>query len=67
MKIVANAIQLMWLTRYPHPTEITYNHDTEFMAEFVTIIKIHYSIEPKPIMAHNPQANAIIECVHQML
>jgi transposase InsO family protein len=61
---VANAIELVWLTRYPWPQEITYDAGSEFKAEFQTLISEEYRIKAKPITVRNPQANAIIERVH---
>ena len=37
------------------------------MAEFADMVKNDYGIKAKPITARNPQANAIIERVHQTL
>ena len=64
---VANAVEQTWLTRYPWPEIITYDRGTEFMAEFAQMIKNEYEIEKKPISSRNPQANAIIERIHQTI
>ena len=64
---VANAIELVWLTRYPWPQEITYDAGSEFKAEFQTLILEEYHIKAKPITIRNPQANAIIERVHGVI
>ena len=37
------------------------------MAEFKQMIKNDYGIKPRPITTRNPQANAIIERVHQTI
>ena len=37
------------------------------MAEFNTMIKNKYGVTRKPITARNPQANAILERMHQTL
>jgi hypothetical protein len=36
--IVANEVELAWLTCYPRPSIITYDRGTEFIAEFTTAI-----------------------------
>jgi transposase InsO family protein len=64
---VANIVETTWLTRYPWPTMITYDQGTEFMAEFAHMICNDYGIKSKPITKRNPQANAIIERVHQTI
>jgi transposase InsO family protein len=64
---VANIVETTWLTRYPWPTMITYDQGTEFMAEFAQMVRNDYGIKSKPITKRNPQANAIIERVHQTI
>jgi hypothetical protein len=64
---VANIVETTWITRYPWPTVITYDQGTEFMAEFAQMVRNDYGIKSKPITKRNPQANAIIERVHQTI
>ena len=64
---VANLVEQTWLTRYPWPTEITYDKGTEFMAEFAEMIKNDYGLEKRGATKRNPQANAIIERIHQTI
>ena len=64
---VANIVEQRWLTRYPWLPVITYNRGTEFMAEFAKMIKEEYEIERKPISSRNPQANAVLERIHQTI
>lgn len=64
---VANAVEMTWLTRYPRPQEISYDAGPEFKAEFQTMIREEYGIKAKPITIRNPQANAIIERIHQVV
>ena len=64
---VANIVEMAWLTRYPWPTQITFDRGTEFMAEFARMVKNDYGIKTKPITTRNPQANSIIERVHQTI
>ena len=65
---VANIVEQQWLTRYPRPDLITYDKGPEFMGvEFRNMVEQEYSIKTKPITTRNPQANAIIERVHQVI
>ena len=65
--VVSNVIEKTWLTRYPRPSEITLERGKEFMAEVTKMIRNDYGIKKRPITARNPQANAIIERVHQTI
>jgi transposase InsO family protein len=64
---VANIVEQAWLTRYPWPVEITYDKGTEFMGEFAKMIEHDYGIQRRGATVRNPQANAIIERLHQTL
>ena len=64
---VADVAERTWFTRYPYPTTVVLDRGKEFMAEFKQMIKNDYGIKPKPITTRNPQANAIIERVHQTI
>ena len=65
--VVANIVEQTWLTRYPYPQEVTFDRGTEFMAEFADMLVNDYGIKKKPITKRNPQANAIVERVHQTI
>ena len=64
---VAEAVEQTWLSRYPWPTQIILDRGTEFMRDFTRMIREDYGIKKKPITARNPQANAVIERVHQTI
>ena len=65
---IANLVEQQWLSRYPWPSLITYDRGSEFIGhEFRTMVKDEYGIKSKPITVRNPQANAIIERVHQVI
>ena len=65
---VANIVEQEWLTRYPRPTQITYDRGGEFIDKgFQSMIRNEYGIVPKPITTRNPPANAIVERVHQVI
>jgi transposase InsO family protein len=66
--VVANKVEIAWLSRYPWPTKITYNHGSEFIgSEFQNLIKQEYDIEAKPSSKQNPQSNVILERIHQTI
>ena len=64
---IANLVEQTWFTRYPWPTIINFDRGSEFMGEFAKMVKNNYGIKTKAITSRNPQANAIIERVHQTL
>ena len=64
---IANRLEFTWLTRYPWPTEIVMDRGREFMAEVRDTLKHEYGITRKVITTRNPQANSIVERVHQVL
>ena len=65
---VANIIEQEWFCRYPWPTQITYDRGSEFIGhEFQDLLKNDYGIKRKPITVRNPQANAIVERIHQVI
>ena len=64
---VANIVEQTWLTRYPWPTTMTFDKGKEFMGEFALMISKDYGIEKQGATVRNPQANAIIERVHQTI
>ena len=55
-----------WLSRYPRPRYITYDNNSEFKFHFKSLCET-YGIKRKPTSLKNPQANSIIERVHQVL
>ncbi|HEY9299078.1 MAG TPA: integrase zinc binding domain-containing protein, partial [Phormidium sp.] len=64
---VANAVEQTWLTRYPWPTQVIFDKGKEFMGEFAKTVSNDYGIKCKGTTVRNPQANAILEQVHQTL
>jgi transposase InsO family protein len=54
---------------YPLPmaSQVILDRGTEFMSEFTRMLEDEYGITKKPITKRNPQANSIIERVHQTL
>ena len=64
---IANIVEQTWLSRYPWPTQITYDRGTEFMAEFAEMVENDYGIKRRLATTRNPQANLVIERIHQTL
>ena len=55
-----------WLCRYPQPYYIRFDNGSEFKAQFLETCT-NYGVKAKMTTSHNPQANGIIEQVHQVL
>src|SRR5687768_4577070 len=59
---VANVAEKEWLSRYPWPTQITFDRGNEFIRkDFTKMLVNDYGIRTKPITVRNPQANVIVE------
>jgi len=55
-----------WLSRYPRCQYIIYDNGSEFKLHFAALCD-SFGIKRKPTNVKNPQANAILERVHQVL
>ena len=55
-----------WLARYPRPKEIGFDNGGEFKQLFSELCQ-NMGIKEKPTTDYNPQANAILERIHQVL
>ena len=64
---VINIVDQAWFTRYPWPTKVISDRGGEFMKEFGQSLELDYGITKKTITTRNPQANAMIERIHQTL
>ena len=64
---VANQAEMTWFSRYPWPTKIIFDRGREFMGEFARMCREDYGVKRKPITTRNPQANAILERIHQTI
>jgi transposase InsO family protein len=63
---VAKLVNKTWLSWYPRYRYIIYNNGSEFKIHFEHLCD-SYGIKRKPTTVENPQANAILECVNQVL
>ena len=64
---ISNIVEQTWLARYPWPEKIICDRGSKFMAEFLNMIKEDYNIKVRRITTRNPQANAILERIHQTI
>jgi hypothetical protein len=63
---IAWLVNKTWLSRYPRCHYIIYNNSSEFKLNFEYLCET-YGIKCKPTTIKNPQANAILEHLHQVL
>ena len=47
--LVANQVELAWLTRYPLPNKVSLDRGNEFKAEFKSLIEKDYGIKIRTI------------------
>jgi hypothetical protein len=64
---VANIAEEEWFSRYPWPTQVTFDRGSEFIGHEFQKMLNDYGVKKKPITTRNPQANAIVERVHQTI
>ena len=65
--LVANQVELAWITRYPLLNKVIMDRENEFLAEFREMIINDYSITVKHIISRKHQANAISERMYQTI
>ena len=65
--LVAYQVELAWLTRYHLPNKIAVDRDKALLADFNTMMMNDYGIPLSPITVRNPQANTIVDTVHQTI
>lgn len=56
-----------WLCRYPRPKACIHDNGREFLGKEFEEMLLSAGIKPKPTTVRNPQANGVIERVHQVL
>ena len=65
---VANIAEQEWFARYPWSTQVTFDRGSEFIEKDFKHMLVHdYGIKRKPITVRNPQVNAIVEKIHQLI
>mmetsp|Transcript_2824 Transcript_2824/g.7823 ORF Transcript_2824/g.7823 Transcript_2824/m.7823 type:complete len:1452 (-) Transcript_2824:296-4651(-) len=60
------AFDSQWLARYPRPSQCGFDNGSEFKLLFSTMCD-NFGIKKKTTTSHNPQGNAILERIHQVL
>ncbi len=63
---ISRLVNKTWLCRYPRCCYLIYDNGSEFKLRFKYQCK-SYGIKHKPTKVENLWANAILECVHQVL
>ncbi len=63
---IAKLVNKTWLSRYPRCLYIIYDNGSKFILHFEHLCD-SYGMMHKPSMVKNPQANAVLERVHQVL
>ena len=64
--IISNLVNKTWFSRYSRCQYIIYDNGSEFKLHFKALCD-SYGITSKPTSVKNPQANAILERVHQVI
>ena len=66
--MISKLVNKTWFSRYPHCQHIIYDNGSEFKLHFEALCE-SYGIKTnhKPTSVKNPQANAILERVHQVI
>jgi hypothetical protein len=63
---VSQLFDNVWLSRYPRPRKVLYDNGSEFKRNFQPLLK-DFAIKPTCTSIKNPQANAILERIHQVV
>ena len=62
---ISQLLDSVWLARYPRPRQVLYDNGSEFKKDFQPLLK-DLAIKPKCTTIKNPQANSILERIHQV-
>ena len=63
---IARLFNKSWLSRYPRAVSIVYDNGSEFKLFFENVYEC-FQLKYKPTTIKNPQANAILEIIHQVV
>ena len=55
-----------WLSHYLRPRKVIFDNGDDFKKDFLPLLN-HFSIKHTPTTNKNPEANSILERVHQVL
>ncbi len=64
--MISHLVNKTWFSWYRRCQNIVYDNGSEFKLHFEALCD-SYGIKHKPTSVKNPQANAILECVHQVI
>ncbi len=64
--MISNLVNKTWFSRYPRCQYIIYDNGSKFNLHFEALCE-SFGIKCKPTSVKNPQANAILEPLHQVL
>jgi len=64
--MISTLVNKTWFSRYPRCQHIIYDNGSEFKLHFEALCD-SYGIKRKPTSVKNPQANSILERVHQVV
>ena len=65
--VVINDFENEWITCYPFPVEIVVDGGVEFIGKFRQALNDKYGANVKLITTRNPQANLMVERMHQSI
>ena len=68
-KLSARFIQLFnntWICRYPRPRKFMFDNGSDFKQDFIPLLK-DFDIKPVLTSIKNPQSNAPVERLHQLI
>jgi hypothetical protein len=63
---ISNLFDEVWLSRYPRPRKVIFDNGSEFKKDFIPLLK-DFAVKPTCTSIKNPQANAILERIHQVV
>ena len=63
---ISRLVHKCWFCRYPRPVEVVYDNGSEFKLYSEHLLST-YGVGRKPTSIKNPQANGILECMHQTI
>ena len=61
------AFDTQWLCRYPRPFKCIYDQGSAFTSHEFQELLSSYGIVPSPTTVQNPQANSVLERIHQVI
>ena len=63
---ISRLFDMVWLSRYPRPKKVLYDNGSEFKRNFQPLLE-DFGIKPTCTSVKNPQSNAILERIHQVM